>query len=142
MDDQAKQRKRRWVRLLQRHVLNPPAKALVWAGFSPSHVLIETVGRRSGNRRRTVVGMRIEETTGWVVAEHGRHAGYVRNLEAQPQVRVRVSRRWRQARAEVLDGDDPLARLGGFGRSHAAAVRRFGTELTTIRFTFDAETTP
>jgi len=138
MDEGAREGKRRRVRLLQRYVLNPPVKVMVWAGLSPSHVLIESVGRRSGKRRRTVVGMHIEGTTGWVVAEHGRHAGYVRNLESQPRVRVRVSRRWRQARAAVLDGDDPLARLEGFGRSHAAAVRRFGTDLTTIRFDFEA----
>ncbi len=137
MDEGARRRKWRRVRRLQRYFLNPPVKVAVWAGLSPSHVLIESTGRRSGKRRRTVVGMHIEGTTGWVVAEHGRRAGYVRNLESRPQVRVRVSRRWREARAAVLDGDDPLARLESFGRSHAAAVRRFGTDLKTIRFDFE-----
>lgn len=138
MDETSRERKRRRVRLLQRYVLNPPVRIAVWAGLSPSHVLIESVGRRSGKRRRTVVGMHIEGTTGWVVAEQGRYAGYVRNVESEPRVRVRLSRRWRPARASVLAADDPLARLEDFGRSHAAAVRRFGTDLTTIRFDFDA----
>jgi hypothetical protein len=58
-------------------------------------------------------------------------------------VRVRLARRWRDARAEVLPDDDPEARLASFGRAglatfgragHAAAVRRFGTDLVTVRF--------
>lgn len=125
------------MRLLQRYLLNPPIKVGAWAGLLPAHVLIETKGRRSGKRRRNIVGMRLDGDTGWVVAEHGRHAGYVRNLEADPEVRVRIGRKWRRARAHVVEGDDVDARLDAFGRrSHAAAVRRFGTELTTVRFDF------
>ena len=135
------ERKRRRVRLLQRYVLNPPVKALAWAGLLPGHVLLETTGRRSGKRRRSVVGMEIVGSTGYVVAEHGRRAGYAANLEANPQVRVRVGRRWRQAHAAVVDDDDAEARLDGFGRpTHARAVRRFGTDLITIRCDFVAET--
>jgi hypothetical protein len=71
------------------------------------------------------------------VAEHGRHAGYVRNLEADPSVRVRVARTWRTAQAFVDTGDDPQARLEQFARpGHANAVRRFGTDLLTIRLDF------
>ena len=126
--------KRRRVRALQRYVLNPPVKALVWFGLVPGHVLIETRGRRTNKRRATVVGMHVKEGTGWIVAEQGSHAGYVRNLQADPAVRVRVSRRWLRARAEVVPDDDPDVRLDSFGsRSHAAAVRRFGTSLLTIR---------
>jgi deazaflavin-dependent oxidoreductase (nitroreductase family) len=126
--------KRRRVRLLQRYVLNPPTKLAVWAGLVPGLVLIETTGRRSGQRRRNVVGLHVEAGTGWIVAEQGRHAGYVRNLQANPEVRVRRGRRWVPARAEVVEGDDVEARLDSFGRrSHAAAVRRFGTDLVTIR---------
>ncbi len=136
MDDQAARRRRR-IRLLQRYLLNPPVKLLAWAGLLPRHVLIETRGRRSGKQRRNVVGMHLEGSTGWVVAEQGRHAGYVRNLSADPTVRVRLRRRWRPAQARVLDDDDVEARLDAFrSRSHAAAVRRFGTELTTVRVDF------
>ena len=125
------------MRVLQRYVLNPPAKLLVWAGLVPGHVLIETHGRRTGKRRATVVGMHVDEGTGWSVAEQGRYAGYVCNLQADPSVRVRISRRWRRARAHMVPDDDPQARLDTFGRrSHAAAVRRFGTDLTTVRIDF------
>lgn len=133
-DDTAKRRR---VRLVQRYVLNPAAKLGARLGIPPGHVLVETRGRRSGKRRRNVVGMHVDGATGWVVAEQGRHAGYVRNLEADPQVRVCVRRRWRPARAAVVPDDDPVARLGTFGRpAHAAAVARFGTDLLTIRFDF------
>ena len=135
MDDRSKRRR---VRLAQRFVLNPPMKLLVWAGLVPGHALIETTGRQSGKRRRTVVGMRIDGATGWVVAEQGRHAGYVRNLDAEPEIRVRIDRRWHRARAQILDDDDPQARLDSLGvRGHAAAVRRFGTDLTTVRVDFE-----
>src|SRR6476659_7356921 len=99
----AADRKRNRVRRLQRYVLNPPVKALAWAGLVPGYVLIETRGRRSGKRRRTVVGLHVEGDVGWIVAEHGRHAGYVRNLEHDPAVRVRVGHRWRWARADIVD---------------------------------------
>ena len=128
-------RRRQRVVLVQRYLVNPPVKMLTWIGVLPGHALIETRGRRTGTRRRTVVGVHFDDDgTGWVVAEHGRHAGYVRNLEADPNVRVRRGGRWHEARAQVVDDDDPDARLESFGRrGHANAVRRFGTELLTVR---------
>jgi deazaflavin-dependent oxidoreductase (nitroreductase family) len=137
MGDDAASQKRRRVRWIQRYLVNPPAKVAVWCGLVPGFVLVETTGRRSGKRRRNVVGMHTEGDIGWVVAEHGRHAGYVHNLEVHPDVRVRMHRHWRPARARIVDDDDPQARLDSFGRrSHEAAVRRFGTDLLTIQFEF------
>lgn len=140
MDDggSRKQRRIRWV---QRHLVNPPAGLAVWTGLVPGYVLLETVGRRTGERRRTVVGMHVEGDVGWVVAEYGRHAGYVRNLEANPEVRVRRRGRWHDARAHVVDDDDPDARLTSFGRrTHALVVRRFGTDLLTVEVVFSPPT--
>lgn len=109
-------------------------KALTWLGLSPRHVLIETTGRVSGKRRRTIVGAHRDGTTLWIVAEQGRYAGYVRNLEAMPAVRVRLRGRWRDATAAVLDDDDPVARLATFSDDkHAALVQKFGTSLLTVR---------
>jgi deazaflavin-dependent oxidoreductase (nitroreductase family) len=126
--------RRQRILLMQRYLLNPPMKFLAWLGVSPGHTLIETHGRRTGKRRRTVVGIHVEDGTGWIVAEQGRHAGYVRNLQSDPNVRVRLRGRWRDGHAEVVPDDDPQDRLDGFGRrSHASAVRRFGTELMTVR---------
>jgi deazaflavin-dependent oxidoreductase (nitroreductase family) len=137
MDDDAAQRKRKRIRVVQRYLVNPPAKAAVWTGLVPGFVIIETIGRKTGAVRHNVVGMKIDGDTGWVIAEQGRHAGYVRNLEANPNVRVRVKGHWRDARAQIRDDDDPEARLDTFRRrSHEAAIHRFGTELLTIEFDF------
>jgi len=126
-------RRRRTIRL-QRYVLNPPMKAITWLGLSPRHVLIETTGRVSGKQRRTIVGAHRDGATLWIVAEQGRHAGYVRNLEATPAIRVRLRGRWRAATATVLDDDEPIARLATFGdEKHAALVQKFGTSLLTVR---------
>jgi deazaflavin-dependent oxidoreductase (nitroreductase family) len=110
-------------------------KTLAWLGLVPGHVLIETHGRRTGRRRTNVVGLHLEGTIGWVVAEQGTHAGYVRNLQADPAVRVRIARHWRPARAQIV-ADDPTVRLQQFGRRHATAVKRFGTALATVRIDF------
>lgn len=137
MGDERAERKRRRVRLLQRYVLNPPAVLAVRVGLVPGYALVESKGRRTGKRRRSVLGMHIEGNIGWVVAEHGRHAGYVRNVESNPEVRVCVRGRWRRARAAVVPNDDPQARLDSFDRpGHASNVRRFGTDLLTVRFDF------
>ena len=134
-------RKRRRVRWVQRYLLNPPMKLRAWLGLSRVQVLLETTGRRSGRARRTVVGLHREGDKGWIVAEHGRHASYVRNLEAEPSVRVRLGRRWVAGRARVLDGDDVDARLADFPAGHRAAVRRFGTDLVTIEIDLAANAT-
>ena len=107
---------------------------MVWLGVVPGHVVIETRGRHTGKRRRTVVGAHADAETIWIVAEQGRHAGWVRNLEADPNVRVRYRVRWRPATGSIVDGDDPRQRLESWNRSgHARLVKAFGTDLTTIR---------
>jgi len=131
--------KRRLVTALQVHVLNPPIRALAARGLAPSIALLETTGRRSGEPRRTPVTNGLERGTDtfWIVAEHGRKAAYVRNIEADARVRVRIGRRWRTGVAHVLDGDDPIARQRTLPRLHAATVRTLGTELVTVRIDLD-----
>ena len=132
--DQSARRRRRVVRL-QKYVLNPPMKFAVGLGLVPGHALVETTGRKTGKPRRTVVGVHEDGEHLWVVAEQGRHAAYVRNIEANPAVRLRLRRRWRRATAYIVDGDDPVARLAMFGRDgHARAVQSMGTSLLTLRF--------
>src|SRR5215213_7136178 len=102
-------RKRRLVTKLQVKVLNPPIKALAAHGLAPGVALLETTGRKSGQARRTPVSKGLDRATDtfWIVAEFGRGAAYVRNLEANPRVRLRIGRRWRTGVASVLAGDDP-----------------------------------
>ena len=116
-------------------VLNPPVRALAARGLAPTVSLLETTGRRSGQPRRTPVSKGLERATNtfWIVAEHGHMSAYVRNIEANPRVRIRIGRRWRSGTATVLAGDDPRARQRHMSRLNAATVRAMGTELLTIR---------
>lgn len=133
--------KRRLVRLLQKYVVNPPVKATLALGVvPPTHALLETTGRKTGRPRRNPVGNGLsgDGRTFWVVAEHGRDAGYVKNISADPRVRLKIGRHWRNGSAEVLSDDDPYARLEAIGRPvNAAMVRAMGTSLLTLRITLD-----
>lgn len=133
--------KRQAVRLLQKYVVNPPVKAaLALNVVPPTHALLETIGRTSGKPRSSPVGNGLADDgrTFWIVAEHGRHAGYVKNLLADPNVRVKVGHRWRTGRAEVLPDDDPQARLKAIGHPvNAAMVRAMGTDLLTVQIELD-----
>jgi deazaflavin-dependent oxidoreductase (nitroreductase family) len=140
--------KRQRVHAFQKYVANPPLKALLRIGvMPPAVVLLETVGRRSGKPRRTPVGDGVVGDTLWIVSEHGRRSGYVRNIEANPRVRVRVREglrpRWRTGTAHLMPADDPitrqrwLAQRRPLSRINAPAVRAMGTELLTVRVDLD-----
>jgi deazaflavin-dependent oxidoreductase (nitroreductase family) len=135
--------KRKAVRLVQKYLVNPPVKAALALGVvPPTHALLETTGRTTGKPRRNPVGNGLADDgrTFWIVAEHGRQAGYVKNLLADPHVRLKIGRRWRTGEAEVLPDDDPEARLQAIGhRVNAAMVRAMGTELLTVRITLEEE---
>ena len=128
-------RKRRLVTALQVRVLNPPIRALAARGLMPGVALLETTGRKSGQPRRTPVSNGLERSTGtfWIVAEMGRKAAYVRNIEADPRVRIRVRGRWRSGVARVLEAEDPRARLRSLSRLNASGVRALGTDLLVVR---------
>ena len=101
-------------------------------------MILETTGRRSGEPRRVPVGKALDGDTLWIVAEHGRRAGYVRNIEANPRVRVRAGRRWRTGTAHVLEDDDWRERQRLMSnRLNSAVVRAMGTEHVTVRVDLD-----
>ena len=133
--------KQRVVRLAQKYFVNPPVRALFALDLVPrTHALMETTGRRSGRPRTTPVGYRLDGDTFWAVAEHGRGADYVRNLEANPRVRVKIGRHWRAGAAMVLPDDDARTRLHRLRRPvNGAMVRAMGTDLLTIRVDLDPE---
>jgi deazaflavin-dependent oxidoreductase (nitroreductase family) len=136
-------------RFVERYVLNPQMRLGLGLGLAPrAFALLETVGRRSGKPRRTPVGNGLLGTTFWLVSEHGRSAGYVRNIEANPRVRVKIGRSWRAGTAHILPDDDAFARLdmvaaalGHMRRLDAAIFRSFvgwlGTEPVTVRIDLD-----
>ena len=127
--------KRRVSTFASAKLLNPLVNAAARAGVPlPMVVILETTGRRSGQPRRVPVGKALEGDTLWVVAEHGLCAGYVRNIQANPRVRVRVWRRWRSGTAQVLPDDDWRERQRRLpNKLNAAVVRTMGTEPVTVR---------
>ena len=74
--------------------------------------MLETTGRKSGQPRRTAVGGRVVDDQFWMVSEHGEHSDYVRNIQADPAVRVRFDGQWRSGTAHLLPDDDPAAAAG------------------------------
>ncbi|MET8473519.1 nitroreductase/quinone reductase family protein [Streptomyces sp. NPDC006422] len=123
--------KHRLVTTFQRHVANPVSRRL------PGQVLLETTGRTSGLPRRTPVGGRRIGDSFWLVSEFGYTSQYVRNIQADPRVRVRLRGHWHTGTAHLLPDDDPRARLTSLPRLNSAAVRGFGVDLLTVRVDLD-----
>jgi deazaflavin-dependent oxidoreductase (nitroreductase family) len=131
--------KRRVSTFLSAKLFNPLVNAAARAGLpTPGVVILETTGRRSGAPRRVPVTNALDGDTLWIVTEHGRKAGYVRNIEAHPRVRVRAGRRWRSGTATVLYDDDWRARQRRMpNKLNSAMVRGMGTEHLTVRVDLD-----
>jgi deazaflavin-dependent oxidoreductase (nitroreductase family) len=127
----------------QKHIGNRIGRALLTLGIAPPiYALLETTGRKTGKPRRTPVGNGLVKgtTTFWLVSEYGMRAGYVRNILANPRVRVKIGRRWHEGTAHGLPDDDAYDRQRDMNRFNAGAVRFFGShaELLTIRIDLDA----
>ena len=121
--------KRTIVAGFQRWMLNPLVRLLQQVGLTLGWSLVETTGRRTGQRRVVPVGNGLVGSQFWIVAEHGLRAGYVRNLASNPHVRVRLRDgwrlRWRTGIAHVLADDDPYARQRWLiGRRHPLRAQR------------------
>ncbi|WAC94021.1 nitroreductase/quinone reductase family protein [Mycobacterium sp. Aquia_213] len=122
--------KRQVVHRVQRRVVNPVGRQL-------PVTMLETTGRRSGQPRHTPVGGRVVDDKFWMVSEHGEHSDYVRNIKANPAVRLRLGGKWRRGTAHLLPDDDPVQRLGNLPRLNSRMVRIMGSELLTIRVDLD-----
>jgi deazaflavin-dependent oxidoreductase (nitroreductase family) len=114
----------RLVGWLNAKLLNPPTLVALRLGIAPrAFALLETVGRRSGKRRLTPVGNGLVGDTFWLVTQRGLQAGYVRNLRANPHVRVKVGRRWYSGTAHLEPDDDWSRRLDQIGGALGRARR-------------------
>ena len=133
--------KRRLSTLLSTRFVNPIAKWAVRHGAAPdTYAILETTGRRSGEPRPTPVGHVVDGDVVWIVAEHGHSAGYVRNIEADPRVRIKLHGGWRAGTAHVLPEDNPRERLRRMGlRFNSVVVRLMASELLTVRIELDPE---
>jgi deazaflavin-dependent oxidoreductase (nitroreductase family) len=124
-------RKRRRVTFFHQHIANPITRRM------PTQTLLETTGRVSGQPRRAPVGGRLDGASFWLVSDHGASSNYVRNIQADNRVRVRIRGRWRDGTACLLPDDDPHARLATLPRFNSSMVRALGTDLLTVRIDLD-----
>ncbi|WP_101948841.1 nitroreductase/quinone reductase family protein [Mycobacterium sp. 3519A] len=111
----------------QKRVANPLMRLL------PFQTLLETTGRKSGAPRRTPLGGGRVGDQFWFVSEFGEKSQYVKNIKADPNVRVRLNGRWHKGVAHLLPDDDPHERLKSLPAFNSMGVRTFGTNLLTIR---------
>jgi len=132
------------MRLIQQRLVNPVVR-LAWAVRLPipGDALLETTGRRSRKKRRTPVCDGLAGDVFWLVSQRGRDADWVRNLEADPRVRVKVRGRWHTGAARVVPDDDPVERQrliaegGPAQRLCVATSRMSDTTPMTVRVDLD-----
>jgi len=115
----------------QKRIANPLMRR------NPFQTLLETTGRKSGQPRRTPLGGRVVDGSFWFVSEFGDRSQYIRNIQADPRVRVRLRGRWRSGIAHLVPDDDARARLTSLPRFNSFGVRTFGTNLLTVRVDLD-----
>ncbi|HET6736444.1 nitroreductase/quinone reductase family protein [Mycobacterium sp.] len=111
----------------QKNVANRLMRAM------PFQTLLETTGRKTAEPRRTPLGGSRVGDEFWFVSEFGEKSQYVKNIKANPNVRVRLHGRWHNGVAHLLPDDDPHARLRSLPQLNSMGVRTFGTNLLTIR---------
>ncbi|MET4927644.1 nitroreductase/quinone reductase family protein [Streptomyces sp. PSRA5] len=119
--------KHRVVTTFQRRIANPLSTRM------PRQILLETTGRTSGLPRRTPVGGSLVGREFWLVSEYGDKSHYVRNIHADPRVRVRIKGTWHNGTAHPMPEDDPRARLRTLPTGNSAVVRMLGSNLLTVR---------
>jgi deazaflavin-dependent oxidoreductase (nitroreductase family) len=130
-------------RTFQRYTINPLMRLLLAIGVNPLGLaILETRGHASGKIRRVPVGNGRKGDSFWIIAEHGTRAGYVRNIQHDPHVRVRLRiglrYRWVPGIATICPDDDALARQRQIIAWHplralnAINVRVFGADLLTV----------
>jgi deazaflavin-dependent oxidoreductase (nitroreductase family) len=146
--------------LIQNRVINPVVRVLLDAGLGPpTYALLETTGRRTGRPRRVPVANGLEGNTFWLIAALGDRAQYVRNLRANPRVRVKARPGrlrngfrmcWHTGTARPLPADDarwrhrllgrgrPGYRLDGILLRSLAALEQ--GSMMTVRIDLDDDT--
>ena len=139
------QTRNRLIQPVQKSLINPVVKLAWRLGLGPpGDALLETTGRRTGKPRRTPICNGLDGDTFWLVAQNGYRSDYVRNIEVNPQVKVRTGRTgWRSGTARIVDDDDPSERQrilsqGDFWRKLCVgASGAVGRDPLTIRIDLD-----
>jgi deazaflavin-dependent oxidoreductase (nitroreductase family) len=132
--------KGRVLQAIDAHVTNQLFRFLLRHGIaSRAFALLETTGRRTGRPRQTPVGNGLEESIFWLVSMD-KGSNYVKNLLADPHVRVKVGRTWHEGTATVVASDDAMTRRrqldvanGPAGRFDGIIFRRLARDPVTVR---------
>ena len=112
-----------WVRRglwVQNRVVNRVVGGLLNLGLGPpTYALLETTGRRSGRPRQLPVANGLDGDTFWLIAGLAEKAQYVRNIKADPRVRVKARPArlrdglrmcWRSGTARLMPEDNARER--------------------------------
>lgn len=136
-------RKFRAERAIGRYVANPVVSALTRIGITTSFATeLETIGRRTGLRRSVPVSAAFDDTGAWLISQHGTRSGWAINVGADPTVRIRQGRQWRNGTAEFVPGDDVVSRTRTFAPNPvlaaltAASFRALQSDPISVRITF------
>jgi deazaflavin-dependent oxidoreductase (nitroreductase family) len=109
------------------------------AGVVPGWAVVETMGRRTGRPRQTLVVGLLCSATFWLVAGERSRSQFVKNIEANPRVRIRTHGRWRGGKAHVLVHDNARHRLLTMNPINSVFIWIAGTDLATIRIDLDPD---
>jgi deazaflavin-dependent oxidoreductase (nitroreductase family) len=142
--------KTRIIHPVQKSLVNPLVRLAFRLGIpDPGDALLETTGRRTGHARRTPVCDGLEGDTFWLLSQRGRSADWVRNIEANPRVRVKVRTGpagvWRAGTAHIVDEDDPrerqqiLSRGNIWRRLCVSTSAAMATNLVSVRIDLDPQ---
>jgi deazaflavin-dependent oxidoreductase (nitroreductase family) len=99
---------------------------------SEDYLYLTTTGRRSGNPHRIEIWFALSGATAYVLSGGGERSDWLRNLRADPSVRVRIGDRDLTATARVLEpatDEDALARRLVFDKY----ARGYSGDLTAWR---------
>jgi deazaflavin-dependent oxidoreductase (nitroreductase family) len=149
----------RWTLVLQNRVINRGVRLLLSVGMAPpTYALLETTGRRSGLPRQLPVANGMQGRTFWLIAALGDRAQYVRNIKANPRVRVKarparfrdgLRMRWHSGTAHPMPEDDARARHRELGSGRPgyrldgialrALARLENGRMLTVRIDLDSE---
>jgi deazaflavin-dependent oxidoreductase (nitroreductase family) len=142
--------KRRASGWVERHLVNPLVRRLVFAGkLGSTYAVLETTGRRTGLPRHTPVANGLRGDTFWLISAHGPNARYFKNLLAEPRVRIGLAHdgqlRWRTGSAQPLLDDDARDRHRELAHGRLGywldglLLRSTATNMTTVRIDLEPD---
>ncbi|WP_280339634.1 nitroreductase/quinone reductase family protein [Nocardia neocaledoniensis] len=130
-------------RLLQsfgRYIANPlVALARTFGMETRLAAELETVGRKTNQRRTVPVAISEDSAGAWIVCMHGTKSGWGANISANPQVQLKIDGRWKQGIAEFRYDDDAQRRFYSIASNtmlSRSTYRTLKTSPVSVRVTY------